>query len=627
MPLLSFADLPARQALATPAPVRRQRRPALRELLDQSLALPPETRNELSSHMPMALHALSELGASDARLHAFYAHYLRRFEGAPPAQAWAPAPVDWPVRLGDFSAFAGLRTAFTEALAEQGRDAVLKAVLPRLWPGVAAAAFHGPIRVAHAVEAAHEGELAAALAYWAARWQPLSPPEPAPLHLPLRDWSRQLAESAADWRSSAPLISLRMDAASATPTYRRLAGALAPAGSLTARWQQLVTLALNTYADSGNFTVLHMVTGLRAVHVLSPWLAGAASGRPQGRAMPSPPPEGVKETWDGPALPCDEAVLDHAFTAAWMAARLPAMDPLSSRSVPRPAAEWPALVAAAIASDDHHVIKLVHACVRLSPLVGDDRLCREAATRATRAAGPGFNCRSTPHQQLHLAVVQEAGLAEQRQVHRVGQAHVVQVRARPAGGFVVAADLRQANDDGLARLRKGLQRAHLLVQWRMLARLVQQLQVVDHHQRAGWRVGQARGDVPGRNPLGQVEHEARAEVGQVMAQLAEAAGHVCRGEFHGEQRRVLPLLHGLYRQADGQQRLALAGAGADQHQVARLQLREQRGTGRLGLPARRQVAPGLETFARRDAVQRGMQADVFLARQGLGLLLQDVDGG
>ncbi|HSI47753.1 MAG TPA: questin oxidase family protein [Ideonella sp.] len=361
MPLLSFADLPSARALATPSPAtplpRARSAAALRLLLEQSLALPPETRNELTSHMPMALHALSELGASDARLHAFYAHYLRRFDGAPAAQPWAPAPADWLVALGDFSAFAGLRTVFAEALAEQGRDAVLKAALPRLWPGIAAAAFHGPIRVAHAVEAAHEGELAAALAYWAARWQPLASPEPASLHLPLRDWSRQLAEAAADWRSSAPLISLRMAEASATPVYRRLAGALAPAGALTARWQQLVTLALNSYADSGNFTVLHMVTGLRAVHVLSPWLAGAA---------------------------VDEAVLDHAFTAAWLAARLPAMDPLGSRAVPRPAAEWPALVAAAIASQDDHVIKLVHACRELAPQVGDDRLCREAASRATR---------------------------------------------------------------------------------------------------------------------------------------------------------------------------------------------------------------------------------------------------
>ena len=42
-------------------------------------------------------------------------------------------------------------------------------------PGVAAAAFHGLIRTAHAVQSGHAGEVAAALAYWAWRWQPLAP--------------------------------------------------------------------------------------------------------------------------------------------------------------------------------------------------------------------------------------------------------------------------------------------------------------------------------------------------------------------------------------------------------------------------------------------------------------------
>jgi len=32
-------------------------------------------------------------------------------------------------------------------------------------------------------------------------------------------------------------------------------------------------------------------------------VAHAASERPQGRATPSPPPVGVKETWGGPEFP------------------------------------------------------------------------------------------------------------------------------------------------------------------------------------------------------------------------------------------------------------------------------------------------------------------------------------
>ena len=97
---------------------------------------------------------------------------------ASPAGWPSPTPrrqCDWLALRGQTDAFAPLRATFAAALARDGRDAVLRAALPALLPGVAAAAFHGVIRTAHAVEAAHDGELAAALAYWAWRWQPLAP--------------------------------------------------------------------------------------------------------------------------------------------------------------------------------------------------------------------------------------------------------------------------------------------------------------------------------------------------------------------------------------------------------------------------------------------------------------------
>ena len=59
-------------------------------------------------------------------------------------------------------------------------------------PGVAAAAFHGLIRTAHAVQSGHAGEVAAALAYWAWRWQPLAPPPQGGEALPFDDWAARL---------------------------------------------------------------------------------------------------------------------------------------------------------------------------------------------------------------------------------------------------------------------------------------------------------------------------------------------------------------------------------------------------------------------------------------------------
>ena len=60
----------------------------LRALLDAQLNLPAEYRDQLTSHLPMALHALHSLGASPLRLHAFYAIYAKRFDGM-----HAPTPV------------------------------------------------------------------------------------------------------------------------------------------------------------------------------------------------------------------------------------------------------------------------------------------------------------------------------------------------------------------------------------------------------------------------------------------------------------------------------------------------------------------------------------------------------
>jgi len=55
------------------------------------------------------------------------------------------------------------------------------------------------------------------------------------------------------------------------------------------------------------------VLGLLGWALWRAWRGAArADGGPQGRAMPSPPPEGVKETWGGPAFPCDDAPLRRA---------------------------------------------------------------------------------------------------------------------------------------------------------------------------------------------------------------------------------------------------------------------------------------------------------------------------
>ncbi len=303
---------------------------SLHPWLDRSLALPPEYRDQLTNHLPMALHALHAMGAGEARLAAFFDAYARRFDARTPCAGDGPFPA--------------LRAAFADRLAREGRGAVLRAELPGLLEGVAAAAFHGAIRTAHAVESGHAGELAAALAYWSWRHQPLPAPAAAG-PWPFDRWAARLSEAAAGLSFDAPLISLRMAAAAQSAPYRELGARLAPAPDLLPR---LSALAAERYAATGNFTLLHLVTGTRALAGLAPW-AGPA-------AVP-------------PVLA--------AWTAAFLAARLPADD-----LPPRPPLAWDAIVPAACAQDDDHVIKLVHACREGARAWGHDALYRSAATRA-----------------------------------------------------------------------------------------------------------------------------------------------------------------------------------------------------------------------------------------------------
>ncbi len=319
----------------------------LQSLLDAQLHLPAEYRNQLTSHLPMALQALHSLGASPQRMQAFYATYAKRFDGMPVVAATQPVN-DWRSLRSQPDAYPALRASMRALVTRDGVDATLRALLPDLLPGVAAAAFHGLIRTAHAAQSGHAGEVAAALAYWAWRWQPMAPAQVPAQRMPLPAWSQALVRDAQTWRSEGSLIYIRMDQAAQGAVYQSLADALQPFADLPLAIASLAALAAERYVASPNFTVLHMITGLRALRVLSPWIDSEEVVQP---------------------------ILVRAFTAAYLAARVV---PLETAPEPR-LQSWPEVIAAAIASDDDHVIKLVHACREEANKYGQGNYLRAAA--------------------------------------------------------------------------------------------------------------------------------------------------------------------------------------------------------------------------------------------------------
>jgi hypothetical protein len=309
--------------------------------LDRAQAFGPVYGPGYSNHLPMALHAAWELGADSARLE----EQLRR--EAAMLQAAAPPGAglaDWREGLGDRSAYAGLRAHIRAEIGTQGAEAVIRSHLPVLISAPHAALFHGMIRTAHAWESGHEDELSSALASWASAWNTLPGGSPvAPMDL--ASWQQALLRPA-----EAPghrLRGERLAAVARSPAYAALCDALAPESHWALRREQLIRLALEGYLRSGDFVLLHLITGLRALCVLAPFV---------------------------PDWPDIQTWITRGFTAAWLGSGAELRDPAQ---VEPPA--WSELHRAALAQFDDHVLKLVHACWQEDRIQPDARWRQAAA--------------------------------------------------------------------------------------------------------------------------------------------------------------------------------------------------------------------------------------------------------
>jgi hypothetical protein len=138
-----------------------------------------ELPNGFVNHGPMGCEALAALGLDDQ-----IGAWARRFERVPgPAVLPVPAPeLDWKEALGDYRLLPEWIGYFQAVIDEDGWSEVISLWVPRLLPALSVKLFHGVIHVGHALRAltvadtaARRTELARALGYWAARFQPGEP--------------------------------------------------------------------------------------------------------------------------------------------------------------------------------------------------------------------------------------------------------------------------------------------------------------------------------------------------------------------------------------------------------------------------------------------------------------------
>lgn len=232
----------------------------------------PEFEGWLSNHAPMAAEALVRHG-SGGLVHSWLDNYTGLLEERPRAR-WPISSDGWreplgdPLRTGDWLDF------FARALADEPWQLVLARWWPRLLPGIAAGATHGVIRVGHAVRALREvetaprvAELAHALAYWAARWQPLAPPGAGPY--PVTD-ARSTLDAVPQVPDQRFGIRARLAQLAEMPEWSAAAGAVPgdPGGEVPARLAAIVDAAITRHGTHGYANpvmLVHAATAPNAV--------------------------------------------------------------------------------------------------------------------------------------------------------------------------------------------------------------------------------------------------------------------------------------------------------------------------------------------------------------------------
>ena len=328
----------------------------LAKFLSDAAIYDPEYGGGLSNHLPMALVALDQMGATPSQLNDYQRSHVSWLEKLP-ANNRAITPGAWPFRKANHDGYVELRADFQRRIAADGWQQVLRATLPELASGLTAAAFHGMIRTAMGVTARHEGEIASGLAYWAAHWQRLglveasSPVSNNPVDLlnRIRDDARfAVAGELPDLIDDQLLVVSRIKGFSEVTHWLDVE-------RVTVR--DLALAAAQVYGATGDFTALHLVTGAQAAAVLLPYFDSPKALLPwlwQGMAA-------AYIAIGRPSLPGADMV------AMWRNSTVPA---------------WQDLLQRALAETDEHAVKLIYSALYLGRLTGD-RLFRWLAARET----------------------------------------------------------------------------------------------------------------------------------------------------------------------------------------------------------------------------------------------------
>lgn len=343
------------------------------EALDRLHRTGPEFDGWMSNHGPMAVEALARRGSGSV-VHRWTDDYALRLEEMP--RPWVRlGRAGTAEALGDARRLADWIGFFERELDEATWTDVLATWWPVLLPGIAAGATHGVIRVGHAVHALRSEltpprvtELAHALGYWAARWQPL----------PLATDAGGPARSAVDREQQSDLIA-RVESVPRVP--RQEGGVRDRLAQLpqTPGWAEH-TASLRSPSSADDVPLA--LDGLVDAAVLA--YPRIAVGNPTMLVHAATAPNAVARTL--PSLPVQlwPASFDAAWaaTAAVLAAYLPA-EPHAASSTDADADDvWDQ----AVRAGGEHVVKLADTALDVHARTGDPLALAAVATAIALAA-------------------------------------------------------------------------------------------------------------------------------------------------------------------------------------------------------------------------------------------------
>ncbi|MEC9234980.1 MAG: questin oxidase family protein [Pseudomonadota bacterium] len=246
---------------------------AINNLINSDSHLDPEYGPKLTNHLPMALYALYDIGASDAQITQFAQDHIKA-RGLTPLTQKSTTIIDsqtYYSALGERRSFSAYNQFFDKEISTHGRDETLKRHINFLMHGVCGCAFHGLIRTAYGLTADNNEEISRGLAYWADTHKTITT-HPATLStngLSLSDAfaAAQQLHQEGHWDNMAqraPNIYTKIKQITDTRPFQSFIGQT-PLNSQT-NIDDFRRATLTLYQTFPNFTTLHCLT---AVHALS----------------------------------------------------------------------------------------------------------------------------------------------------------------------------------------------------------------------------------------------------------------------------------------------------------------------------------------------------------------------